>query len=111
MITLFLLTLPLYFVPAIIAGCRNSKNGTAIFWLNFLTGWSLIGWIAAFIWACVSDTVVKAPPQSAKSELDWDRTAIYGKTKPQQALRPLWTDEGKPLADKLAQSDKPIFKD
>jgi len=27
----------------------------SIFLLNFFLGWTVVGWIAAFIWACASD--------------------------------------------------------
>lgn len=38
-----------YFLPAIIA--RGKKDAMAIFWLNLLLGWSVIGWVIALIWA------------------------------------------------------------
>jgi hypothetical protein len=43
----------LYCTPAIVAFCRAkpSRFGIAIF--NLLAGWTMIGWIAAFIWASV----------------------------------------------------------
>jgi hypothetical protein len=40
-----------YFVPAVIAGMRNHQNGGAIFALNLLLGWTLIGWVAALVWS------------------------------------------------------------
>jgi hypothetical protein len=43
----------LYFLPAIIG--RNKSDATGVFLLNLLLGWTLIGWVAAFIWACASD--------------------------------------------------------
>lgn len=43
----------LYFLPAIIG--RNKADATGIFLLNLFLGWTLIGWVAAFIWACASD--------------------------------------------------------
>ena len=39
----------LYFLPAIIG--NDKKNISAIFWLNFLAGWTFIGWIVALMWA------------------------------------------------------------
>ena len=41
----------LYFLPAIIAFARGHHNRIAIFIVNFLFGWSGIGWIIAFIWS------------------------------------------------------------
>ncbi len=43
----------LYFVPAFIA--RNKRNSSAIFWLNFLLGWTFLGWVGALIWAMTLD--------------------------------------------------------
>ncbi|PWT79035.1 MAG: hypothetical protein C5B59_00555 [Bacteroidetes bacterium] len=47
--------LPLYFLPSIIA--RGKRNAKAIFLLNLLAGWSVIGWVAALIWAIMNDAV------------------------------------------------------
>lgn len=40
-----------YFVPTIIAFTRNKSNKVAILALNFLLGWSLIGWVISLVWA------------------------------------------------------------
>ena len=40
-----------YFMPTIVAAVRGHHNTTAIFLLNLFLGWSLIGWLAALIWA------------------------------------------------------------
>ena len=42
----------LYFIPGFIAMGR--RNAGAIFFLNLFLGWTLIIWVACFIWACVS---------------------------------------------------------
>ena len=43
----------LYFTPSIIAFYRAKPSRFSIAYLNLLTGWTTIGWLAAFIWACV----------------------------------------------------------
>lgn len=43
----------MYFLPAVIAGRRKHQNTWAIFFLNLVAGWTMVGWIACFIWACV----------------------------------------------------------
>jgi hypothetical protein len=48
-----------YFVPSIIAMTRHHNNTPAIFLVNLLLGWSVIGWIIAFIWSLTS----RAQPQ------------------------------------------------
>ena len=42
-----------YFVPAVNALLRGHKNAGAITALNLLLGWTLIGWVAAFVWSCI----------------------------------------------------------
>lgn len=46
-----LLVLIFYFIPAIIASERGTKHGVMIFAINLLFGWTVLGWIAALIWA------------------------------------------------------------
>jgi hypothetical protein len=45
------LVLLIYFVPAIVAFRRKKRNRWAIFWLDLLTAWSVLGWLASFIWS------------------------------------------------------------
>ena len=55
MTTLLLLAL-LYFLPSILA--KDKKDAGGIFLLNFFFGWTVIGWVAAMVWACASDRPV-----------------------------------------------------
>jgi hypothetical protein len=41
----------LYMLPWIVAMARTHHNRGAIFLLNLFLGWTLIGWLAALIWA------------------------------------------------------------
>lgn len=41
----------LYFVPSFIATLRLHHNAVAITALNLLLGWTVLGWLAAFIWS------------------------------------------------------------
>lgn len=50
---LVVLTL-LYFIPSIIAFSRRHRHRAAIRRLNAMLGWSVLGWIAAFVWALTS---------------------------------------------------------
>lgn len=45
--------LVLYFVPSMV-GTRK-KNFKAIFALNLFGGWTVVGWVAAFVWALTVD--------------------------------------------------------
>jgi hypothetical protein len=42
-----------YFLPSIIG--HDKRPFTGIFLLNFLLGWTVIGWICALIWACTAE--------------------------------------------------------
>ena len=48
----------LYGSPCFIASLRNHKYSWAIILVNLLLGWTLIGWIVAFLWS-VTDNVKK----------------------------------------------------
>ena len=51
-ILLILVGFVIYFIPAIVAWNRMGFNG--IFVLNLILGWTLLGWVAALIWAVQS---------------------------------------------------------
>ena len=43
----------IYFLPYIIAKQKNVVDEYPIFYWNFLTGWTGIGWLGALTWAVV----------------------------------------------------------
>lgn len=43
--------LGLYVLPALVALWRNHHQTMAIVVLNMLLGWTVIGWVAALVWA------------------------------------------------------------
>ncbi|KAA6434866.1 superinfection immunity protein [Rufibacter glacialis] len=64
-----------YFLPSVV-GVRK-RNFWAIFAVNLFFGWSFIGWVIAFVWACSSDAmpvqvvhVGEKPHKSLASELE-----------------------------------------
>lgn len=52
----FLFLVGLYFIPTILACIRGHRSDLAIGVLNFLLGWTVLGWIIALIWSCTGDT-------------------------------------------------------
>jgi len=40
-----------YLLPWIIAAGRDHDRRSAIFWLDVLLGWTVLGWIAALVWS------------------------------------------------------------
>jgi len=47
--------LVMYFLPSILAFARNKRDTTGIVLLNFLLGWTMIGWVVALVWAVKTD--------------------------------------------------------
>ncbi|MDR5754301.1 MULTISPECIES: superinfection immunity protein [unclassified Caballeronia] len=47
----YLAALLLYLAPAIVADIRSRDDAFAITIVNVLLGWTIVGWIAAFVWA------------------------------------------------------------
>ena len=44
-----LVTIPLHFLPTIIAVRRKSPKITSVVLVNILLGWTVVGWVAALI--------------------------------------------------------------
>lgn len=56
----------MYWLPTIVAIARKHSQLTPIVLLNFLLGWTLIGWVVALVWAFTTPQqviVVQQPPQ------------------------------------------------
>ena len=58
-IALLILIAVFYFLPAVIGAWRDVKNLGMIFLINFVFGWTVLGWLAALIWAVVEQPKVK----------------------------------------------------
>ncbi len=62
--------LAFYFLPTIIASQRNHNSTGAIFLLNFLLGWTFMGWIAALIWSFTNPSAVVVGERNSSSAAD-----------------------------------------
>jgi len=51
-----LLLIALYWTPTIVATIRKAPNTRAVVVINFLLGWTVVGWIAALVMACRTPT-------------------------------------------------------
>lgn len=49
-----LLLIP-YLLPTWIANSRRCRNDGVIFLVNFFLGWTVIGWVAALVWAATDE--------------------------------------------------------
>ena len=50
---LIVLIFGLYFLPTLIAFLRQHKNKLAIFLLNLLLGWTVLGWVVSLVWSVI----------------------------------------------------------
>jgi hypothetical protein len=64
------ISLVIYSLPAIVASNRGHKSAGAIIFLNMLLGWTLIGWVVAFVWSFTDSTQVIVNNQTTKSASD-----------------------------------------
>ena len=55
----------LYLLPALIAVLRRHASAGAIFILNLLLGWTVLGWIVALIWSATGERGGAKPVASA----------------------------------------------
>jgi Superinfection immunity protein len=46
-----------YFLPAIIAILRGMHAAGRVALVNLFLGWTVIGWLAAFVWSCRGKTL------------------------------------------------------
>jgi hypothetical protein len=49
-----------YMLPWAIAATRGKTNSGAIFWLNLLLGWTVVGWIIALVMSASAHQAVAA---------------------------------------------------
>ena len=50
---LVVLIFALYFLPTLIVFLRQHKNKLAIFLLNLLLGWTVLGWVVSLVWSVI----------------------------------------------------------
>jgi hypothetical protein len=79
---LFALALISYFLPGIIASIRGSHHQTAICLINFFLGWTVLGWLAALIWA-----VVEKPMERKPLGVDKSYVPLWPKKQPDEARK------------------------
>jgi hypothetical protein len=60
---LFIILVACYFIPTLVAFSRKHHNAGAICALNILLGWTIVGWVASFVWALTRPAPPSAPLQ------------------------------------------------
>ena len=59
LVVIFIVGFVLYFLPSVVG--NKKSNRWAIFMLNLLAGWTLVGWIVALVWACTAEPPASPP--------------------------------------------------
>jgi hypothetical protein len=54
-VVLLVVGLVVYFIPSFIAFDKDKRNKGAIFALNLLLDWTVIGWVGALVWSLKVD--------------------------------------------------------
>lgn len=60
----------IYFLPAVNAYSKKKRNAGAVLALNFFLGWTLIGWVIAFVWSATKDAEAQVVVHSKRSGTD-----------------------------------------
>lgn len=68
---LLVLAVAFYLLPTAISGIRKTEHQTGIFVVNLVFGWTVLGWIAALIWACM-----EKPTLAPAKKLEWSDEPI-----------------------------------
>ena len=66
-IFLLLSLIAIYFLPGIVASGAKHHQAAAIWILNLLLGWTILGWILALVWA-----LTKPAPQVVLAPIEKD---------------------------------------
>ena len=53
-----------YMAPWMVAAARGKPDHMAVFWLNLLVGWTVVGWIVAMVKAAAPHNAVVAARSS-----------------------------------------------
>lgn len=72
--------LAVYFLPWITARSRRHRNVSAIAVLNFLLGWTVIGWIVALVWSVTANTEEVDGTNKRNKRQDYNKNANEGES-------------------------------
>ena len=66
-----------FFLPTILAALLKHKNVPALFALNLILGFTIIGWAVALVWALLREQRV-IPPSGARIAVIWGLLLFLG---------------------------------
>lgn len=91
-LVLLAVLLIVYFIPSIIAYKRWHNNGTSIFILNLLLGWTFLGWVACLVWSLSSDTQPAGTVDKETKDIAKKFFLVSADTK--ERIKGFYTDDG-----------------
>ncbi|RYG96441.1 MAG: superinfection immunity protein [Alphaproteobacteria bacterium] len=75
------IALGLYLLPSIIAIFSAHPTAVGIIVLNVLLGWTVVGWVAAFVWSCIKSKppmqVIQVAPHGPPPPLSYKPTPRF----------------------------------
>lgn len=78
-----------YFLPTIIAIARGAQSALPIALLNIIGGWTLVGWLAAMVWAVMGAPRVPAASDDTGGDAN---DAGASPVDPKRSYYPPWPD-------------------
>jgi hypothetical protein len=65
-----LIGLLVYWLPTFVALSRRASSWASIAWVNFLLGWTLLGWLGALAWAGTAQQIRRGRKMSRSSAFE-----------------------------------------
>ena len=77
-LTVIVVGLIIYFIPALIANHRKHPQMVPILLLDIFLGWTLVGWVAALVWSVLAfpDVPVNKMPIEGKPSEEYDPSGM-----------------------------------
>jgi hypothetical protein len=72
-IIFFVVAVPFYFFPAIIAWYRKHERVEVVFLVNGLVAWTVVGWIVTLLWAFSGPGAAESPSEKTFKS-NWPET-------------------------------------
>ncbi|WP_152545509.1 superinfection immunity protein [Pseudomonas chlororaphis] len=67
----------IYFLPTFVASNRKHVNGTSIFLVNLLLGWTFLGWVVALVWASSANIEKPSEKGAISPAISGDRACPF----------------------------------
>jgi len=72
-LVVLLIIVVVYFIPSMMAYSMNKKDRFSILALNIFLGWTIAGWIGAFIWSLWEEKKTRVNPEVESLDIDGEK--------------------------------------